>query len=435
MRFIADAIAEHTGSKAYAEAVTAEKYFQKENETITKYQKLLYTISGKAVPDNYSANHKCASGFYEVFVTQEVLFLLGNGATFADKNIKQRIGGNRFDRNLVFAAMFARMHGVSFGYYREGRAFEYFKLTEFVPLYDEETGALMAGIRFWRLADDKPQRITLYEIDGFTEYIKRNNADMEIIDEKRGYKITRKTSKIDGTEIIDGGSYPAFPIVPLWGGVTHRSSIIGLREQIDCFDLIKSGFANDLDDASMIYWTLENAGGMDDVDLVKYVERMRTVHAAVLDEDGAKATAHTMEVPYESREVYLDRLTKDLYRDAMALDVERMQAGNVTATQIRAAYEPLNEKSDLFEYCIIDFVSALLALAGIDEIPTFKRSMIVNQLEDTQMILLAASYLDDDTVVEKLPFMTPEEIEEVKMRRDVEGMRRTNMTDPTPLED
>lgn len=434
MRFIADAIAEHTGSKAYAEAVTAEKYFQKENETITKYQKLLYTISGKAVPDNYSANHKCASGFYEVFVTQEVLFLLGNGATFADKNIKQRIGGNRFDRNLVFAAMFARMHGVSFGYYREGRAFECFKLTEFVPLYDEETGALMAGIRFWQLAEDKPQRITLYEADGFTEYIKRDGV-MQTIAEKRGYKITRKTSKVDGTEIIDGGSYPAFPIIPFWGSVSHRSSIIGLREQIDCFDLIKSGFANDLDDASMIYWTLENAGGMDDVDLVKFVERMHTVRAAVLDEDGAKATAHTMEVPYESREVYLDRLTKDLYRDAMALDVEKMQSGNVTATQIRAAYEPLNEKSDLFEYSVLDFVSALLELAGIEELPKFKRSMIVNQLEETQMILLAASYLDDDTVVEKLPFMTPEEIEEVKTRRDIEGMHRTTMTDPSQLEE
>ena len=162
---------------------------------------------------------------------------------------------------------------------------------------------------------------------------------------------------------------------------------------------------------------------------------MRTVRAAVLDEDGAKATAHTMDVPYESREVYLDRLTKDLYRDAMALDVEKMQSGNVTATQIRAAYEPLNEKSDLFEYNVLDFVSALLELAGIEEMPKFKRSMIVNQLEETQMILLAASYLDDDTVLEKLPFMTPEEVAETKERRDIEGMHRTTMTDQTQLED
>lgn len=44
-------------------------------------------------------------------------------------------------------------------------------MTEFVPLHDEEDDALKAGIRFCQIAPDKPLRMTLYELDGYTEYI------------------------------------------------------------------------------------------------------------------------------------------------------------------------------------------------------------------------------------------------------------------------
>ena len=57
MDFVLDAIREHKGSEAYRVAKDAELYASGRNATITNYQKLLYTLTGKAVPDNYSANH------------------------------------------------------------------------------------------------------------------------------------------------------------------------------------------------------------------------------------------------------------------------------------------------------------------------------------------------------------------------------------------
>ena len=200
---------------------------------------------------------------------------------------------------------------------------------------------------------------------------------------------------------------------------------LGKREQIDCYDLIKSGFANDLDDASMIYWTITNAGGMDDIDLAKFLERMKVVKAASVDGDeGVKAEAHTIDVPYQSREAYLSRLEKDLYKDSMALDTEQIAAGQVTATQIEAAYEPLNEKADEFELCIHEFINGILAIAGIEDTATFKRSQIVNRKEETEMLLLASEYLDDETILRKLPFLTEDEIEGILQRKDAEEVNR-----------
>lgn len=401
LKFILDAIREHERSNEYKNAVIAKDYAEGRNATIMQYQKILYTLTGQAVPDNYSANHKCASGFFKRFVTQETSYLLGNGVQFSEESTKEKLGAN-FDNVLYKLGKSALIQAVAFGFYNKDHI-EVFDYTEFVPLWNEETGGLEAGIRYWQLDKNKPLRATLYEIDGYTDYIKRKDEDISVLHEKRKYNEIVAISEADGEEIIDGENYNGFPIVPLWANSEKQSELVGRREQIDCYDLIKSGFANDLDDASMIYWTLQNAGGMDDIDLVKFVERMKTVKAAVVgDEDGARAEAHTIDIPYRARERALNRLEKDLYKDFMALDVEIISAGNITATQIEAAYEPLNQKTDEFEMCVIDFISGILALAGIEDKPTFTRSQISNRSEKLQNLLQSAEYIDSDTITEQV---------------------------------
>jgi hypothetical protein len=166
--------------------------------------------------------------------------------------------------------------------------------------------------------------------------------------------------------------------------------------------LIKSGFANTVDEASFVYWTIQNAGGMDDVDLAKFVDRIKTLHAAVVDEDGARAESHQPDVPYQSREALLTRLERDMYRDAMALDTENIASGAVTATQIEAAYEPLNSKTDEYEYCIREFINTLLDLAGVESNVIFTRSKIANRTEELQTLSMIAPYVADDYLTRKI---------------------------------
>lgn len=399
MEFVFAAINRHKGTQIYKMSEVADSYDRKRNITILQFQKLLYTISGRAVPDNYSANYKLCSNFFNRFVTQENQYLLGNGVSWNDPKTGEKLGKD-FDTKLQTAGHEALISGVAFGFWNLDHL-DVFSVREFVPFYDEENGSLMAGIRFWQIDDSKPIRATLYEVDGYTDYIKRD-AEPEVLKEKRSYKLLTRSTEADGTEIYAGENYPSFPIVPLWGNTHHQSELVGLREQIDCYDLIKSGFANDLDDASQIYWIIQNGGGMDDIDLAKFIERIKTVKAAVVEDGGARAESHTMEVPYASREALLDRLRSDMYDDFMALDTKAIASGAATATQIRAAYEPLNNKTDMYEFCIIDFIQGILELAGIEDDPSFTRSLIVNAQEEVQTVLSAAQYLDASYITEKI---------------------------------
>ena len=407
-QFINGVIVEYKSSPFYKEAVIADAYNRQDNVTIREYKKLLYTVTGKAVVDNYSANYKCASNYFNRFVTQENQYLLGNGVVFNDETTKEKLGGDDFDIKLQSSGMNALVHGVSYNFFNYDHV-EVFSALEFAPLWDEEDGGLKAGVRFWQVADNKPLRVTLFELDGYTDF-KRKKGEWSIVADKRAYKID-VLHDVDGDIIYNYENYPSFPVVPLWGNTKHLSELHGRRDEIDAYDLIRSGFANDLDDASMIYWTIKNAGGMDDVDLAQFVQRMKTVKAYAFDDD-EQAEAHTTEVPYQSRVAYLDRLENDLYNDFMALNMSQISS-NVTATAIKASYGPLDNKTDSFEYCVSTFIKQLLHLINVEDTPKFTRSRIINQQEETQMVLSCAQYLDTKTILTHLPFLSNDEIEPI----------------------
>jgi len=405
MTFVYEVISAHMASDLYKEAVIADEYDRQKNTTIAEFQKLLYTVTGNVIPDNWSANFKMASKFFNRFVTQENQYLLGNGVTWKNEGTEKALGDD-FDTRLQELGKNALVGAVSFGFYNKDHV-EGFHVREFAPLFDEENGALKAGVRFWQVDDDKPLRATLYELDGYTEYIynkkiyrgKNYKTVNEVLKDKRPYILKTRTTEADGTEIYDGENYPTFPIVPLWGNPHRQSELSGLREAIDCYDLIKSGYANNVDEGSLIYWTIQNNGGMDDVDLAQFVERMKTLHAAVTEGD---AESHTIEAPYQSREALLATLRSDLYEDAMALDTKNIASGATTATQIRASYEPLNSKTDQYEYCVREFIKGILEIAGVDDEPTFTRSIIVNSQEEVGLVLQSAQYLSEDYVTRKI---------------------------------
>lgn len=402
INFIQKAINQHTNSDDYKKAVEAYEYYRQRNTAIMQYQKILYTVTGKPIEDVFSANHKTTSNFFYKIITQMIQYSIGNGLTFENENVKEKFTGD-IDLKIKKIFRYAAIEKIAFGFYNNGNL-ECFKVTEFVPLWDEEDGSLKAGIRFWQIDSSKPLRATLFELDGYTEYIREKSQPMRILKDKQKYIKYKQTSEIYGTEIFEGENYPTFPIIPAYCSDKKQSMLEGIKEQIDAYDFIKSGFANDLDDATQIYWLLQNTGGMDDVDLAKFMQRLKTTKIANIDADeGGTLTPYTVQVPYQSREVYLERLEKDIYDDAMALNVSGIQAGNITATQIKAAYEDINLRADAFEEQVLEFMQAVFELAGVEkEKITFNRSKVANTSEEIQTILSTGDLLPMEYKVKKI---------------------------------
>ena len=151
-------------------------------------------------------------------------------------------------------------------------------------------------------------------------------------------------------------------------------------------------------------------------------------------DDGVSITPYTQEIPYNARKALLEQLHGQIYSDFGALDTKSISAA---ATEIDAAYQPLDENADDFEYQVIDAVQKLLALQGVDAekaTPQFKRNRVANQLEQTQMVMTAANYLDDEAVLDHLPWLTPEEADELLKRKAAEELDRS-IVEQDALED
>lgn len=436
----------HKASEEYKLALDADEYDRQKNVGIMTFQKTMKTVLGREIPDPFAANNKIPSNFFRRLNTQRNEYLLGNGAYFEDEAVKDKLGQD-FDTQLQKIGYAALIHRVAFGYWT-GKRVHCFRITEFAPLYDEMTGALMAGVRFWQVgdADDKnPLHMWLYAIDGITKFAKTSEDKISLINDKpEPYIGIFKKTEADGEEFVDGKNYPSLPIVPLWGSELRQSTLVGMRCSIDCYDLICSGFANDMQESAYIYWLIAGADGMDEGEQYKLLQQIRERHIASVsggggrvmsdDESKPRIEPYTQDVPYQARTTYLESLRRQIYENFGAVDVSSISAAAKTATEIQAAYQPLDENADDYEYQVIEFVQGVLSLLGLDGTPVFKRNRVSNDLEHMQVLAMASAYLDQETIVRKMPssIVGVDEIEEVLKRIKGEEVDRFRLEEETP---
>ena len=402
-RFIARAIAAHTRSEGYELALAADAYDRQRNITVNRYTKFISEHSDSALVNASAANNRIPSNFFHQLNVQRCAYLLGNGVSFMDASTKARLGA-RFDRDFYHLARLSLIHGVSYGFWNRDRL-HVFPMTQFVELPDAHTGELRAGIRFWSVGRDKPMRAVLYTPGGATDF-REVEGGFEAMGPARPY-VTR------------GEDYGGrLPVIRMYGSDLRQSTLVGMRAKIDAYDLIQSGFANDLQDCAQIYWIIENCGGMRDEDLRRFLNKLTRDHVAVADTRGMGAEASSLkpyvqEVPFESRMAWLQFIRASIYEGFGALDVHALSAGSRTATEIDAAYQPLDEAADDFEWQCSDAIAQLLALIGIQDEPVYKRNRVANQYEQTRTVLLARDVLDRETLLRHLPWLTVDEVERI----------------------
>lgn len=422
---ITNAVNDWKSGTIYKNAVAADLYDKQQNPTLKQINALKTKMSQQTYGGMVTADIKSeiSSNFFHRLNTQRNTYLLGNGVTFPVDTVKDKFGAN-FDTQIKKGGYYALTHAVSFGFWT-GKL-NIYKATEFCPLQDEETDVIMAGIRFWQIDSTKPTFFTLYEIDGYTNFA-LYNSEWQEIEPKKPYRYISHFTEAEGEKGTERYDYSALPIIPFWGNNLKQSTLVGLRSLIDAYDVVNSGFADDLNEMQEIFWILQNYGGMTQDDLTKFFRRLKWFKVAEMDtSDNGEIKPFRQEVPYQSRQVFLDSIRKQIYEGFGAFDVHTVSAG-ATNDHIEAAYQPMDEEADDFEYQVIQFVQSLGTLLGIsaeDCTPQFKRNRISNQKEQVEMLIMEEPHLDDYTFLSKLPNISPDEIPEIMKRKSAEDIEK-----------
>ena len=410
--FILSVIAEHMSSDEYRIAADAELYYKHQNPTINRVKKFIRDLNGQTHIDDVSPNNRIASDFYNFFVTQTVQYILGNGVTFENGDIKEQLGGTQFDNMLQLALKNASNAGVSYALFLDGKIQEVFKFAggisdpDFAPLLSEEDGTVRGGIRYWQIDSTKPRHITLFEETQYTEYIV-TDGEWEITTPTRPYtrKITRESSLEGAPETITAANENNLcPIVPLYY-INRQSALVGNQATIDAYDQTLSELVNGTQD-DFVYWIFQNCAGMDEIDAEIALRRLRENHFGWADSVGENSAIDfkTVQSPYEPKVATLNQLEERLYTDFKAFNPMSIGGGNRTATEIQSAYQRLDSKCDEVEDCLIVFIRQILRVAGLDpdESFHFTRSKVINVAEDINSVISSAQFIGEDATTRKL---------------------------------
>ena len=427
IKFINDCINEFKNSDRYKRGINAWEYFCGRNVTILKRMKWFYNTNGIKQEDLFKANNQVPSAFFPKIIKQENSYLLANGVTI-DSKVKKELG-RKFDNRVYKNGLYALLDGVSWAYChlddKGSFCMDSWRGIEFIPLLDERTGTLMAGIRFWQLDTNKPIYIEFYESDGITELIKVKDNDIQVSKPKKNYKNVIKKDILG--ERVDGENWSILPIFPLYCDETGESRLtISLMNQIDMYDKISSDLGNNLEDTQDVYWVLKNYGGEG---MEQFLEDYKYYRTISLENDG-DATAHTIEVPYEARKTALEILRKEIYATAMALDNDTITGSSLTTTAIKSAMQDLDLKTDAFEINVIDFIENILNLynefKGINkeyEVKLIRRTLI-NDTEMIDNIYKFRNDIDLKTALTLNPYVSENDVDEIMERLEEENANK-----------
>lgn len=395
-------------------AQIAWQYFNGENKTISELRRMYWKdgtkdettgkVSAGGFTDNpYVANNKIGFGFFRDMVTQKVDTLfreipsINTEYKLDDKFIK------RYGFALKVAGERASAQGFAFLLLDRNSNIQVFSSDRAVAFYDDYTGEMKALIRWWYMENLNAYSTMYWEIydeEGVATY--RNRPHLSQVGEKVPYKFNRRTSRLtDEIEPISVG----LPIVEFRNTYDKRSDFsTNIRSKIDIIDIVQSGFANNIEDFSDVYWAIKDNGSLSGEyyeDFVANINRTRKVFGEAID-------VKQVQIPTEARSKFVEIMKDDLIRDGGVVDMKALTNGNLTATAIHAARAGLETRVSAFEWVAYEAATRLIEIyqtmngVQFDFDVTFNKYTINNVTETIQNAVLLYGKVSEDTFLNML---------------------------------
>ena len=304
INLIQQIVAAYKESLDFKNALTAKKYYEAENEEVSK--KVILSAKSTTSKDEDGnekrivgvkeiVGNRVYSDFFARFVKQEAGFLLGNGVTLDKPETKKKLGAG-FDTTMYKIGRNALVQALCYGYWNRNHIemIEAAKdaLSGAVGLVDEMSGDLMVLIQFWQIDNDHKQFVRSFEVSGVTLYRQDDQGQLMIHTPKRSYITQTETDGL-GKRVTGGRNYDRLPVVPMYGNDEHKSELKNsLKSKIDLYDRIFSDFGDNLDKANDVYWVLNNFGGSmaDVLEMLQQIQKLKAV-ANISDGSGGGSTA------------------------------------------------------------------------------------------------------------------------------------------------
>jgi hypothetical protein len=343
----------------------AQSYYLGSNITILAVKKYFWSDKAhKQIENPYVANFKIGYSKYHDIVAQKVDTLLNEAPTITGMK------DDAFLKNIGYALKRASVKASNFGkafiFVGQDSSIKVFDTENCIPFYDDQDGEkIMAFIRYWSSSSMSNQSTVyfaeVYEQDGMTVYEKDSGGKYRQISPKVAYKFSISKDAIGTISIPQNPSI--IPIVELDNNDEKMNDFPpNVRSKIDQIDILQSGFANNIDDFSEMYWVIKNGGGMTNDELEDFVTSISRTKKLLISGDVGSMDVDTKQgnIPYQARQQLIDTLKKDLTEDTGVIDTATMTGASLTTTAIKAATMKLRQRVSDFEWQVYKTVTNMV---------------------------------------------------------------------------
>ena len=447
-------------SKLKRKARIGQRYYEAEHD-ILDYRLFYYTAENELVEDTTRSNIKISHAFFTELVDQEVQYLLSKfqikakneADTKLDEELKDRFN-DEFKSELSDTAEGAVIKGWNYmyGYLAEDNKTR-FKNADSLGVIEvraEEAQDKTDHIIYYYVdrIDEKRNPITKIEVwdnDFRYFYIKVGATGQIQLDSNE--KINPRPHKVYKQDniLVYRPSEPGYGKIPFFrldNNKKRQSGLKPIKKLIDDYDLMNCGLSNNLQDVSDALYVVKGFKG-DNLD--KLQQNIKTKKLIGVDETGG-VDIETIDIPYEARKTKMDIDEKNIYKFGMGFNASQTGDGNITNIVIKSRYTLLDLKCNKLEKYIRSFLKPILQIA-LDEINemydtnyTLKdveicldREIPTNEADnaaidktkaetkqiEVNIILDAATKLDDETIIKALCDVLDIDYEEIKDKIEI----------------
>lgn len=409
---------------------TARKYYENENDILDTG---VNSTAVDGVKDNIlrNADNRIPHAFHKLLVDEKAAYLFTYPPIIdIDDNvdINNRVGdvlGSSFARKLKSMCIEASNTGVAWCHYwiDDKGLFKYERINsdECIPIYSQTLDKELVGfIRSYSsyeyVNEDTTSKtmhtyIEYWDDTSFTKYKLKGNNDtaMEVTEVKH--------------------TFGRVPFIKFANNMQEKSDLIRYKKQIDLFDKVMSGYANDIEDIQQIIYILENYGGKDE-EFIQKLKRYKTVQMANNEVEG-KGDLRTLQIdiPVEARKVILEELKKQIYEFGQGLQQDVESVGNASGVALKFFYRKLELKAgdteSEFRQGIDELIRAILMYLGISATKiqqTYTRNMISNDLENAQIAQQSVGVIPQKYILQNHPWI--DDVEEAERLLEEENNKR-----------
>lgn len=409
---------------------TAERYYRKEND-------IKYAEKETEDAENplRTADNRIPSNFYKLLVNQKAAYAFTEKVTFDTGNddlnslITQTLGDS-FRKKCKSLCVQAANASVGWLHYWKGDdgKFHYAVIDakQVIPVWTRDLEKeLYAVLRTYAMIDETDgDTYIIYEIwtaDRCESFRRRSDLDFDALDYFCQYLVIDIDTGTEEYQPVYTHGFEEVPFIFFNNNDEGTNDLRDIKELIDAYDKVFSGFLNDLEDIQELIFIVTNYGGDAD-NALQILQEMKTKKIINVESEGAddKSGVSTLaiEIPVAARKEMLDITRKAIFEQGMGIDPDPQNFGNSSGVALQYLYSLLELKTGMmeteFEVSFNRLARAILKFYGktsekLEQ--TWTRTSVTNDSEMADIAQKSKGVISDETIVRKHPWVDDAELE------------------------